>query len=91
MPLPLLLRLPTNFGAKLKGEFETCPNEDGSFFIKNFIFTNMKSLLFFICISLFALMGCASSEPAPQTQTVDTDQIRANASQAYQELDAESK
>ena len=52
---------------------------------------SMKSLLFLICISFMALVGCASSEPAPQTQTVDTDQIRANASQAYQELDAESK
>jgi uncharacterized protein YcfL len=51
----------------------------------------MKSLLLLICISFMALVGCASSEPAPQTKTVDVDQIRSNASQAYQELDAESK
>ena len=47
----------------------------------------MKPLLFIFCISLYMLAGCASSEPAPK-QDVNVDEIRANAAQAYEELDA---
>ena len=47
----------------------------------------MSKLLY--CLCFFALLGCASSEPAPKEDPVNVDEIRANAAQAYEELNAE--
>jgi len=48
----------------------------------------MKTLKILLCASVLALVGCASSEP-PAKRSVDVDEIRANASQAYEEVDAQ--
>lgn len=48
----------------------------------------MKTLNLLFCVCLLALMACASSEPAPK-ETVNVDEIRDNAAQAYEELNAE--
>ena len=47
----------------------------------------MSKLLYSLCF--LALLGCASSEPAPKEETVNVDEIRDNAAQAYEELNAE--
>ncbi len=47
----------------------------------------MKILKLLICGCILSLIGCASSEPVKRS--VDTDEIRENAAQAYEELDAE--
>ena len=49
----------------------------------------MKTLNLLFSICLLALMACASSEPAPKEETVNVDEIRDNAAQAYEELNAE--
>lgn len=50
----------------------------------------MKTLKILFCACILALVGCAGSEPAAK-RSVDVDEIRANASQAYDELDAEQQ
>jgi len=52
------------------------------------ILNDMKTLKILLCASVLALVGCASSEP-PAKRSVDVDEIRANASQAYEEVDAQ--
>ena len=49
----------------------------------------MKTLNLLFSICLLALMACASSEPAPKEETVNVDEIRDHAAQAYEELNAE--
>lgn len=46
----------------------------------------MSKLLY--CLCFFALLGCASSEPVIQKEN-NADEVRANAAQAYEELNAE--
>jgi hypothetical protein len=49
----------------------------------------MKISKLLYCLCFFALLGCASSEPAPKEEPVSVDEIRDNAAQAYEELNAE--
>ena len=49
----------------------------------------MKTLNLLFCVCLLALMACASSEPVVQQEKVNVDEIRDNAAQAYEELNAE--
>jgi hypothetical protein len=49
----------------------------------------MKTLKILFCIGILSLVGCASSEPSVQQDSVNTDEIRAHAAKAYSELDAE--
>lgn len=46
----------------------------------------MSKLLY--CLCFLALLGCASSEPVVQQEN-NADEVRANAAQAYEELNAE--
>lgn len=49
----------------------------------------MSILKILSAVGLLLLMGCASSEPQVQKDPVNVNEIRANASQAYTELNAE--